>query len=217
MCTPQGGCNTLQCVAVCCNTLQCVAVCCSVLQCVHRKERLLAVWCNVSLLQCEFVAMCPRARIQRYFAEYCLFYRALLQKRPIILSILPTMCPEIRELHESRDSRVATIFIPHVCCSVLQCVAVCCSVLQCVAVCCNALQCVVERFASCDYLDFRCMLQCVALWCSALQCVVQRFVSCDDLDSRRRLFLFLFLVLPDRSEHVRCDTGWLWLVGSKKL
>jgi len=30
----------------------------------------------------------------------------------------------------------------HVCCSVLQCVAVCCSVLQCVAVCCSVLQCV---------------------------------------------------------------------------
>jgi len=28
----------------------------------------------------------------------------------------------------------------HLCCSVLQCVAVCCSVLQCVAVCCSVLQ-----------------------------------------------------------------------------
>ena len=32
------------------------------------------------------------ASIKLYFsfAEYCLFYRALLQKRPIIVSILPT-------------------------------------------------------------------------------------------------------------------------------
>jgi len=36
----------------------------------------------------------------------------------------------------------------HMCCSVLQCVAVCCSVLQCVAVCCSVLQCV-------------CMLKCL--------------------------------------------------------
>jgi len=31
--------------------------------------------------------------------------------------------------------------ILHMCCDVLQCVAVCCSVLQCVAVCCSVLQC----------------------------------------------------------------------------
>ena len=33
------------------------------------------------------------------------------------------------------------VVVHHVCCSVLQCVAVCCSVLQCVAVCCSVLQC----------------------------------------------------------------------------
>jgi len=40
--------------------------------------------------------------------------------------------------------------VTHMCCSVLQCVAVCCSALQCVAVC-------------------RSVLQCVAVCCSAIQ------------------------------------------------
>ena len=84
----------LQCVAVCCSVLQSVAVCCSVLQCV-------AVCCSV--LQC--VAVCSSmlqcvpqtkggATISRLlkmmfsFAEYSLFYWALLQKRRIILRSL---------------------------------------------------------------------------------------------------------------------------------
>jgi len=59
-----------------------------------------------------------------FFAEHRLFYRALLQKRPIILRRLLI---------------VATPYVSHAmhathCNSVLQCVAVCCSVLQCVAV-----------------------------------------------------------------------------------
>jgi len=59
-----------------------------------------------------------------FFAEYRLFYRALLQKRPIILRrllIVATPCVS-HAMHATH------------CNSVLQCVAVCCSVLQCVAV-----------------------------------------------------------------------------------
>ena len=44
----------------------------------------------------------------------------------------------------------------HMCCSVLQCVAVCCSVLQCAAVCCSVIWLVIT---------------CAAAWCSTLQCV----------------------------------------------
>ena len=50
----------------------------------------------------------------------------------------------------------------HICCSVLQCVAMCCSVLQCVAVCCNVLQCVA---VCCSVMQF------VAVWCNMLQYV----------------------------------------------
>jgi len=48
-----------------------------------------------------------------------------------------------------------------VCCSVNQCVTVCCSVLQCVAVCCSMLQC---EPVCCS------VLQCVAVCCSVLLC-----------------------------------------------
>jgi len=48
----------------------------------------------------------------------------------------------------------------HLCCSVLQCVAVCCNVLQCVAMHCSVLQCVA---VCCN------VLQCVAMHCSVLQ------------------------------------------------
>jgi len=107
-------CSVLQCVAVCCSVLQCVAMCCSVLQCV-------AVCCNVlqcvavccSVLRC--VAVCAAHRLMRRaltpdtfisrksqvsFAEHRLFYRALLQKRPIILrSLLIEATPYLRHVH----------------------------------------------------------------------------------------------------------------------
>jgi len=39
-------------------------------------------------VSCSCVAVCCGYELQVSFAEYRLFYRALLQKRPIILSIL---------------------------------------------------------------------------------------------------------------------------------
>ena len=65
-------------------------------------------------LQC--VVVCSEVS----FAEYRLFYRALLQKRRIILKRLREYLFQVSAL-----------------CRVLQCVVVCCSVLQCVAVCCT--------------------------------------------------------------------------------
>ena len=112
-------CSVLQCGAGCCSVLQGVAVCCSVLQasvalcCVVRSSPVLqcvAGCCNwlqwvavgCSVLQCV-VDVCRRVlhvmgllqlvgsiKSQVSFAEYSLFYRALLHKRTIILSILLT-------------------------------------------------------------------------------------------------------------------------------
>ena len=63
------------------------------------------------------------------------------------------------------------IQMSHMCCSVLQCVAVCCSALQCVAVCCGVLH-TPQR------------LQCLIpnqqrVCCSVLRCVAVRGVCCS--------------------------------------
>ena len=106
-------CSVLQCAAVWCSVVQCGAVCCSVLQCV-------AVCCSVLQRSIESIPMNQASftkgkqnretektkqrlvtnmgwlhsvgsiKLQVSFAEYHLFYRALLQKRPKILSILLT-------------------------------------------------------------------------------------------------------------------------------
>ena len=102
------------------------------------------------------------------FAEYRLLYRALLQKRPIILSILlpkpPHLCNEPSTVYFVSPQLFATSFpisvaanehyilfmCSHTSPVYLLCVAVCCSVLQCVAVvyllcvavCCGVLRCV---------------------------------------------------------------------------
>jgi len=79
----------------------------------------------------------------------------------------------------------------HVCCSVLQCVAVCRSVLQCGAVWCSVLQCNMNQACHTTELDPRIqlwiqcvlhgvviLLQCAAVCCSVLQCVA---VCCSAL------------------------------------
>ena len=78
---------------MCCSVSQCVAVCCSVLQCVDTET-----WTrdeldtSVSSLQSDvsmgWLWSVGSIQLQVTFAEYRLFYRALLQKRPIISSIL---------------------------------------------------------------------------------------------------------------------------------
>ena len=105
--------STHMAVAVCCSVLQCVVVRCSVLQCLLSTHTVVAACC--SALQCDAasillsthtaVTVCSNAlqwhtmgwlrlvgsiQLLVSFAEYCLFYRTLLQKRPIILSILLT-------------------------------------------------------------------------------------------------------------------------------
>jgi len=97
-------------------------------------------------------------KLQVSFAEYCLFYRALLQKRPIIVSILLTKATPYCHRTSSRQGDLSVLQ----CVAVWCCVALCCRVLRCVALCCSALQCVA---VCCS------VLQCVAVCCSVLQCV----------------------------------------------
>jgi len=90
-------CSASQCVAVRCSALQCVAVRCSALQCV--AVRCSALQCDAvrcSALQCDAVRCSPWSLLMGWLrlvgslkllislAEYRLFNRALLQKRPII-------------------------------------------------------------------------------------------------------------------------------------
>jgi len=81
----------LQCVAVCCSVLQCVAVCCSVLQC-DAHHLMSAALCyhlvSAAVSAMGWLQLVGSLKLQVSFAEYRLFYRALLQKRPIILRSL---------------------------------------------------------------------------------------------------------------------------------
>ena len=96
-------------------------------------------------------------------------------------------CNVLHVVHPSVDAIFAILQL-HMCCSVLQCVAVCCSVLQCVAECCSAfnhlslpyrnsrmccseVHCVADCCTCVAILTSRNVLQCVAVCCDALQCV----------------------------------------------
>jgi len=57
----------------------------------------------------------------------------------------------------------------HICCSVLQCVAVCCSVLQCVAVCCSVLALGPALAGILESLEVK--LEAVSVCCSVLLCI----------------------------------------------
>ena len=89
-------------------------------------------------------------KLQVSFAECSLFYRALLQKRPIIQSILLTVASAYQCVCARGDSQGQWGMLQHVaaCCSMLRHVAACCGELQHVAACCSMLQ----RVARCDKL-----------------------------------------------------------------
>jgi len=119
-----------------------VAVCCSVLQCVRRGYahsiiRAAASWqlqhtathCNTLLHTAThtnnnneslgWLQWVGSLKLQVSLAEYRLFYKALLQKRPMILrSLLIPATPSMPW---------TLIAVAGVCCSVLQFIAVCCS------------------------------------------------------------------------------------------
>jgi len=138
------------------------------------------------------------------FAEYPLFYRALLQKvyNIILRSLLfvATPCDVFQSMvsyvrfHIIHTSNVLVA----VCCSVLQCGAVWCGVLQCVAVCCSVLQCVAVCYTLSHFTQAKCtdcsvfksvavscsVLQCGAAWCSVLQRVAMNVLQCVAVCSR---------------------------------
>ena len=100
-------------------------------------------------------------KLQVSFAEYSLFYRALLKKRPIILrSLLIIATPQCGAVCCSVLQCAA------VRCSVYQCVAMCCSVLQCVAVCCSVLQCTIPLdFCSTPSIILQCPTKSATFTC----------------------------------------------------
>ena len=108
--------------------------------------------------------------------------------RRVAMRCVAGMLKRVAGSHKSAARRHCAC---HMCCSVLQCVAVCCSVLQSVAVCCSVLKCVVEccnvlrmshKSSSCvsrrsqrasSPLVKLCVLQvycrCIAVYCSVLR------------------------------------------------
>ena len=90
------------CCSVCCSVLQCVAVSSRVLM-MASPRRYYSCWIHLRVWHDPFVHVTwlmhtcmgwlrsvGSIKLHISFAEYCLFYGALLQKRPIILSILRT-------------------------------------------------------------------------------------------------------------------------------
>jgi len=132
----------LQCVAVCCSVLQCVAVCCSVLQCVTVFSSML-----------QSVAVCFRG-----WGCCDIFYRALLQKRPV-----KEPCSFAKEPCKPYYLKEPTWVRPYA----HKFVALCCSMLQriCVAVCLRGRVC----YATGSDLRHSGLLRCVAVCCSVLQ------------------------------------------------
>ena len=157
------------------------------------------------------------------FAEGRLFYRALLQKRPLILSSLLILATPLTTEDQSRffenvlkklanyRSLVQNVvsFIGLFCKRDLQsrlfenvCIShiPCCSVLQCVAACCSVLQCVavcgsvLQRVAACCSV-----WQCVAVCCS----VWQRVAACCRV---LQCVQFLPAPYPSQSQRYRSFT-----------
>jgi len=125
------GCSAVQSVAVCRSVLWCVAECSksATVQSLHRAM--------------GWLRLVGSLKLQVSFAEYSLFYRALLQKRPIILRSLLTKATPY-STHQDKHTphiRVSYTYVHtpriRVLQCVLQCGAVCCSMLRSVAVCCS--------------------------------------------------------------------------------
>jgi len=172
---------------------ECVSVCCSILQCVATQLQCVA---NIAFDLFSIFLFKPPLFLS--CTIHCVRLRcSVLQPSCSVLQISPSMCSPSSLLLFQTTSFPAQSN-KHLCCSVLQCVAVCCSVLQCVAVynrgndvkvgCTERfrLQKVSPYILYCahndtQYVAVRCSaLQCVAVRCSALQCVA---VCCSALQS----------------------------------
>jgi len=140
-------------VAMTCSALQHVASCCSVLQCTDTHSLTHTYTQELPLLRTihdmGWLRLVGSLRLWVSFAEYSLFYRALLQTRPIILRSLLIVTTQFET---PSCLRAACLIHFAVRCSELQWVAVSCSKLQwvewvamssselqCVAVCCSGL------------------------------------------------------------------------------
>ena len=124
-------------------------------------------------------------KFQVFFAKEPYKRDPILQKGPVILSILQTVATCVVVRCSELQSVEATHELPYRSVNMLQCVAVCCSALQSVAVCCSVavrysvLQCVTARYSVLQCVAVRCsVLQSLTLCCSALQCVA---VCCSTL------------------------------------
>jgi len=168
----------------------------------------MCVWQQVTL---HMIASHSAYLLCRYaFAEYRLFYRALLQKRPINLHIcmrLVIICIwHVPRYHMQCVAVCGSVWqCVAVCCSVLQCVAVCCSVVQCVAVCCSVWQCVAVCCSVLQCVAVCCsVLQCVAVCCSVLQCY-HMYMTCVSLSH------VLHVMTSPTCYHI-CVTVWLDMI-----
>ena len=124
---------TPRCVAVCCRVLQCVAGCCKVLQGVHPPVvailailQLHCVIINCSVLQ-RVAACCRFTHLSVCCSAFT--YPTLPSLHLATPQCVAAYCSVLHVVHPSVDAIFAILQL-HMCCSVLQCVAVCCSVLQ---------------------------------------------------------------------------------------
>ena len=103
-------------------------------------------------------------KLQVSFAEYRLFYRALLQKRPIIESILLTVATPYSLSRKNDIYFFCFVTIMYICVFlcvfVCVCVCVCSCVCVCVCVCVRACVCLCVCVCTCIYA---CMCVCTCL------------------------------------------------------
>jgi len=172
----------LQCVAVCCSVLQRVAACCSFVSSNGSPRdrwglfrRRISAWDALSLWSAspgvlQYFGVCCSV-LQCVTVCCCSAWDALSLWSPCVLQCVTLFLKCVAVCYSVLQCAVAVPGKPspygqhhHVCCSVLQWVAVCCSVLQCVAVCCSVLlQCL-----GCP-LPMVSITRSVALCCSVLQ------------------------------------------------
>jgi len=125
-------CNTLQHTATHCNTLQRTATHCSILQ--HTAAHCNTLQHTARYCTMGWLRLAGSLKLQVSFAEYHLFYRALLQKRHIILRSLLFEATLFTATHCDTMQHTATR------CSTLQHTATHCNTLQRTASHCNTLQ-----------------------------------------------------------------------------
>ena len=183
-------CNTLQHTATHCNTLQHTAT-------VYPRQKFAFQRNECIFTLCE----CDTQRTPQHSATHCdththMQHIATHSATHILIYLRRKFAfqrdERIFTLRERDTQRILLVMLTlnlslyvvrvseHMCCSVLQCVAVCCSVLQCVAVCCSNC---VSRHADnapqpvCIKGARAYVLQCVAVCCRVLQCVAAIFFS----------------------------------------